>query len=398
MFGLQVSLLFLLIADDNVRAKLLLQQLIVASFSKEKSTAFIQIWALENEKGEIKWRDKLLEGLCIIQAKRVIAKLGLSYYDLEPRFMPRNVNSSLFIHPIVKLLYFVCENLTVNESKSMINDISLNYANVNNFNYSDDGEYLEMYFLYWIWQRVVSVGSRVECARKTCNLEPVIACLKQMEKDSLKETVKEVCNRFNNFTSKIHTDDKLATNIDSLSCSFYTTLSTPSTSKHYYTITREKAGIVLIINQMHFTRDTNNTPLLSAKPLETRHGTEQDTKALKNTFSSFGYRVIIRENISKTEILSAVQHAVNQSVSLDSIIVCILSHGYKGIVYGSDSIPVAIEDIERILCTDRLISKPKILIIQACQGEETQQAKYVSRCTNPYFHVYKKKKFVFSSG
>lgn len=371
-----MSLLFLLIADDNVRAKFLLQQLIVASFSKDQSTTFLHIWSIENEKAEIKWRDKFLEGLCIIQAKRIIAKLGLSYYDLEHRFMPRNVNFALFIHPIVKHLYFVCENLTVTEAQLMVNNISANYSNVADFNYNDDGEYLEIYFLHWIWQEILTIGSRAECSRKTCNLEPIIACLKQMEKDSLKESVKDVCNRFNNFTSKIHTDDKCSTNIDSLSYNFSTNLSTPSTSKHHYIVTREKAGIVLIINQMHFTRDANNAPLLSAKPLETRHGTEQDTMALQNTFSSFGYRIIIRENILHTEILTVIQDAVNQCISMDSIVVCILSHGYKGIVYGSDSIPVAIEDIERILCTDRLLGKPKILIIQACQGEETQQAKH----------------------
>lgn len=43
---------------------------------------------------------------------------------------------------------------------------------------------------------------------------------------------------------------------------------------------------------------------------------------------------------------------------------------YVGVVYGSDSIPVSIDDIERILYSKDLIHLPKLLIIQACQGKD----------------------------
>lgn len=372
-----MSLLFLLIADDKVRSKILLQQLIVASFSKEQSTLFLRTWAKEESSRDSDWRDKLLEGLCIIQAKRVIAKLGISFYDLDQRFLPSNAQSSLFIHPIVKLLYFVCEELSAKECKALVAQVSATYSSVSDFNYSDDGEHLELYLMHWMWQQAIDIGSREEDARASCNLGPIIAHLKQIERDCLTETVKSVSNKFNSFEQKIHTDDKRASNIEAASLTSAIAFGVPSTSKHCYSISRGKAGVVLIINQMHFSRDDIDAPLLSAKPLETRHGTDQDTTALSETFSGFGYRIIVRENIVHSEMLTAVRDAVNQSVPLDSIVVCILSHGYKGIVYGADSIPVAIEDIEKILCTDRLIGKPKILIIQACQGEETQQAKMV---------------------
>lgn len=56
----------------------------------------------------------------------------------------------------------------------------------------------------------------------------------------------------------------------------------------------------------------------------------------------------------------------------DALIVCVMSHGAAGLVYGSDNGKVNIEkDIVMPFngynCPD-LIDKPKIFIIQACQG------------------------------
>lgn len=43
-------------------------------------------------------------------------------------------------------------------------------------------------------------------------------------------------------------------------------------------------------------------------------------------------------------------------------------------MYGADSVAVSIDDIRKILISRQLLTKPKILIVQACQGEETLQA------------------------
>ena len=42
-----------------------------------------------------------------------------------------------------------------------------------------------------------------------------------------------------------------------------------------------------------------------------------------------------------------------------------------GSVYGSNSIPVEISEIEHIITGDTLVGKPKLLIIQACQKDES---------------------------
>ena len=56
----------------------------------------------------------------------------------------------------------------------------------------------------------------------------------------------------------------------------------------------------------------------------------------------------------------------------DVLLVCILSHGAKGSVHGTDLQEVKIEEeichkFDGSICP-KLLGKPKIFIIQACQG------------------------------
>lgn len=47
------------------------------------------------------------------------------------------------------------------------------------------------------------------------------------------------------------------------------------------------------------------------------------------------------------------------------------------LVYGSNSVPVKIKEIQDIIVSKELLNKPKILILQSCQGEVTQRAEPV---------------------
>lgn len=60
----------------------------------------------------------------------------------------------------------------------------------------------------------------------------------------------------------------------------------------------------------------------------------------------------------------------------DAFLCCILSHGEKGAVLGTDSKPLAIKQITRTFrATEQsaLTGKPKVFLIQACQGGQTQR-------------------------
>lgn len=213
-----------------------------------------------------------------------------------------------------------------------------------------------------------------------CNLEPIIEWLKTAELDTLKDTVKDVANQFNGKLTvkplqKMQTDDRHATFVEETS----KVRPYRSEPKTVYLIRRKTAGIVLIVNQKTFHFDSNPQfkEYLPKRSLENRYGTDRDADAIKSIFSTFGYDVRKKDNLSHTEILNEIRDVANKSVQYDSVIVCILSHGCKGIVYGANSVPVKIEDIEKLMITERLIGKPKVLIVQACQGEETQKAREV---------------------
>lgn len=59
----------------------------------------------------------------------------------------------------------------------------------------------------------------------------------------------------------------------------------------------------------------------------------------------------------------------------DAFICCILSHGEKGTVLGTDGEPLCIKEIFRTFratSQSTLLGKPKVFLIQACQGREKQ--------------------------
>lgn len=391
-------MLFLLCTDDRVRLRVVQQQLYVASITPHEPTTLLHSWACDIRKANDKWRDMLLEALCIIQAKAIIQKLGLNYIDLHERFLPLNSQSALFVHPIVKVLYLVCEELTVAEAKRLIDHIAANYASVQEFNYRDNGERLEIYMMYWLTDDVLRIGRRTISNQSTCdapqsdsfcNLEPITQFLKQIDRDSLKEDVLSVCKKFNGVRHalikrpSIRTDDEQPIDMDLSSRNFHAESIRPKASDDSYKINKFN---VLIFNQKMFIKDPDLHPDLQAllPTLETRYGTDQDKDRLCKTFSTFGYRITVRENRNNVDLLNDIRNAVNQCFEKESLIVCILSHGHRGVIYAANSIPVKIEDIENLMKCDRLNGKPKILIVQACQGDVTQQAQEVNECPTIY--------------
>jgi hypothetical protein len=82
-----------------------------------------------------------------------------------------------------------------------------------------------------------------------------------------------------------------------------------------------------------------------------------------------------KDNLKDTEMLQEISKAVDRTSreKMNGLIVCLLSHGEQGIVYGSNSIPVTVATLKSKMASRDLLGIPKILIIQACQGSILQR-------------------------
>ena len=143
---------------------------------------------------------------------------------------------------------------------------------------------------------------------------------------------------------------------------------TPSQRK-YYDMRALKHGIALIINNRKF-KDSKAHP--------EREGTERDEYNLVQTFYYLGYRPVVCNDLSSTQIRyifdylnSFLADRGSKETTDDSFVCCILSHGTKDSIIGSDSKPVSRDYIEQQTGKSAILSgKPKIFFVQACRGRD----------------------------
>ncbi|KPP75551.1 caspase-8-like [Scleropages formosus] len=100
------------------------------------------------------------------------------------------------------------------------------------------------------------------------------------------------------------------------------------------------------------------------------------TKDLTDVFRSLHFEVHLKEDLTASEILKVVKKFGQMDHSTrDAFVCCVLSHGEKGSVYGTDGQLVLIRDVTLPFtcsqCTS-LAKKPKLFFIQACQGKAKQ--------------------------
>ncbi|XP_064849310.1 caspase-8 isoform X2 [Oncorhynchus masou masou] len=150
-----------------------------------------------------------------------------------------------------------------------------------------------------------------------------------------------------------------------------TTSPTPSwktSEMEHYSMTCNPRGTCLIINNYHF---------MGFSGLTDRPGTEQDEKALHNVFSKLGFKVEVCGDLTEKTMLGAVEELGGRShIQADALVVCVLSHGEKGCVLGTDGGEVPIRSLTQPFTSKQcpsLMGKPKLFFIQACQGKGFQQ-------------------------
>ncbi|XP_014853085.1 PREDICTED: caspase-8-like isoform X2 [Poecilia mexicana] len=159
-----------------------------------------------------------------------------------------------------------------------------------------------------------------------------------------------------------------------------------------YELNSQPVGLCLIINNENF------------HSLKERRGTNKDAESLADVFSWLGFKVLMckdqtRDQMEQTLKLFASLHDEEKQLQLqeldvqewcgrwlpapqqpvrhgDAFVCCILSHGSLHKVSGVDSQPLAIKEIRRyFVATEQspLTGKPKVFLIQACQGDKIQR-------------------------
>ncbi|XP_041117549.1 uncharacterized protein LOC121322097 [Polyodon spathula] len=142
-----------------------------------------------------------------------------------------------------------------------------------------------------------------------------------------------------------------------------------------YKMTSMPRGYCVIINNKDFERARLKFP---SRPLNDRKGTDIDAVSLIKVFKWLHFEVVLYNDQTAEEIHSTMKRYSQQDhSSRDCFVCCILSHGLKGAIEGTDGCSVSIQDITSYFTGSScpsLKKKPKVFFIQACQGQKIQIA------------------------
>ncbi|XP_048200929.1 caspase-8 [Perognathus longimembris pacificus] len=142
-----------------------------------------------------------------------------------------------------------------------------------------------------------------------------------------------------------------------------------------YQMKNKPRGYCLIFNNYDFSKARK---LSSFQQMKDRNGTEWDEESLTQTFKDLHFETVLFKNSTAVEIKKALQFYQNADHGeKDCFICCILSHGDRGIVYGTDGKKANIYDLISYFTSSNcpsLVGKPKIFFIQACQGQSYHKA------------------------
>ncbi|CAL8343178.1 unnamed protein product [Boreogadus saida] len=129
-------------------------------------------------------------------------------------------------------------------------------------------------------------------------------------------------------------------------------------------------GYCLIVNNFDFSHSLGNQ--------SDRGGTHIDEESLSLVFGWLGFQVEVVPDATRDQMLSSMRKLAGRDHSgMDCVACVVLSHGLKGCVYGVDGEEVRLEELTDLLHGVRcpsLRGKPKLFFIQACQGNQREQA------------------------
>ncbi|XP_050772781.1 caspase-8 isoform X1 [Gopherus flavomarginatus] len=146
-----------------------------------------------------------------------------------------------------------------------------------------------------------------------------------------------------------------------------------------YKMSSRPRGICLILNNHDFTKARSEVPKL--QNIKDRNGTDADAAALRKVFTKLHFEIAEHKDLTAEQIRHTVHVYRNMDHrDRDCFVCCILSHGDKGIVFGTDGQETAIQELTTSFTgmnCPSLAGKPKVFFIQACQGDTFQKGVHI---------------------
>ncbi|XP_076593673.1 caspase-2 isoform X1 [Chaetodon auriga] len=135
-----------------------------------------------------------------------------------------------------------------------------------------------------------------------------------------------------------------------------------------YRMTSSPRGFALVISNVTFDP-------CAAPDLDPRKGGEVDDEVLRKVFTELDYLVTVHRDLTAQGMRTCIENfcRLPDHRTVDSCVVCLLSHGVEGAIYGTDGqllqLDWVFEAFDNAHCP-LLQNKPKMFFIQACRGEE----------------------------
>ncbi|KAK4020201.1 hypothetical protein OUZ56_002194 [Daphnia magna] len=127
----------------------------------------------------------------------------------------------------------------------------------------------------------------------------------------------------------------------------------------------KKPGLCVIFNVQSFQDGQQN-----------REGSDVDRDALKDTFNKLGFNTAIYKDIKSFDLKSEIKSLAKLNFKdYGCLVVCLLSHGIENAILCYDRRYVNINELKYEFSLNKcptLYGKPKIFIVQACQGSLSQ--------------------------
>ncbi|XP_047527990.1 caspase-8 [Vanessa atalanta] len=426
-----VSLVFLLYdTPDTALQRLILYQRVTKDVEANNMNLLYD-WALYAQSRST-WRYEFLEALAICRLYKVIRKLGFNVSNVKKHYLPDNIYVTVYIDPVKKALYKICENMTL-EHLSKFKRTLISYK-------IDilEHDMCEIIFLELMSQKFILLGQYDKETKKyngNYDIEELAVIFDNLSHfgkyATILREIKNQINSQNNLDSSKQmscVDNKLTSRVnDSLIQSKTTVNDFKETFEYFNQLQLEeepnsifksdrsklgtdayplknlkRIGVCCIINQEKFHPSKDSIKHRTSAVLSDRVGSTYDLIALEETMTLLNFEVISKSNLDQIEVFQFIKEVIKKHIcDEDSVfMLCILSHGVRGHVYAADSTKIKIEDIQNLLDSDEAVQLhgiPKVLIIQACQIESEPEiySKLVADSPRSGFYLKKSHFLIF---